>query len=70
MLKEYEEVVAAGMRRLTNIEVKILNLSYYGGYSQSEIAKILKMPLGTVKTKMRQGIMKLRQVIRKDDVKR
>jgi RNA polymerase sigma-70 factor (ECF subfamily) len=68
--KEYEEAATAGMRRLTNIEAKLLDMSYYGGYSQAEIAKMLKMPLGTVKTKMRQGIIKLRQAIRTGDEKR
>lgn len=67
VLKEYQEIVTAAKKRLSNIEVKILDLSYFGGYSQSEIARILKMPLGTVKTKMRQGIMKLRQVVRQGE---
>lgn len=64
VLKEYQEIVTAATKKLSNIEAKILELSYYGGYSQAEIAKMLKMPLGTVKTKMRQGMIKLRQAVR------
>lgn len=64
VLKEYQEIVTAAQKKLSSIEAKILELSYYGGYSQAEIAQILKMPLGTVKTKMRQGIIKLRQLVR------
>lgn len=64
VLKEYQEIVTAAQKKLSSIESKILELSYYGGYSQAEIAQILKMPLGTVKTKMRQGIIKLRQLVR------
>lgn len=64
LLKEYQEIVTAAKKKLSNIEAKILELSYYGGYSQVEIAKMLKMPLGTVKTKMRQGIIKMRQLVR------
>lgn len=62
-LKDYSEVVSRAMKSLSSLEIKILELSYYKGYSQSEIARLLKMPLGTVKTKMRKGITKLRQVI-------
>ncbi len=38
----------------------IIELSYYGGMSQSEIAEQLSLPLGTVKTRMRLGMRKLR----------
>ncbi|MGH2568592.1 MAG: sigma-70 family RNA polymerase sigma factor [Bacteroidota bacterium] len=64
VLKEYQEIVAAARKKLSAIEAKILDLSYFGGYSQTEISKMLRMPLGTVKTKMRQGMMKMRQVVR------
>ena len=64
VLKEYQEIVAAAKKKLSAIETKILELSYYGGYSQTEIAAMLNMPLGTVKTKMRQGIIKMRQLVR------
>ena len=40
---------------------QILELSYYEGLSQSEIAERLKIPLGTVKTHSRRGLLKLRK---------
>ncbi|MDG1463001.1 MAG: sigma-70 family RNA polymerase sigma factor [Gammaproteobacteria bacterium] len=40
---------------------KILSLSIYEGYSHSEIAEQLDMPLGTVKTKVRRGLIHIRE---------
>ena len=42
---------------------KALYLSYYEGYSQSEIAEMLGEPLGTIKTRMRKGMMKLANIL-------
>lgn len=40
---------------------QVLELSYFGGYSQSQIAEQLGKPLGTVKTWARKGLIQLRQ---------
>ena len=40
---------------------RALELAYFEGYTQSEIAEITASPLGTVKTRLRQGMMKLRE---------
>lgn len=42
---------------------KALYLSYYEGYSQSEIAEKLGEPLGTIKTRMRKGMVKLAMLL-------
>ncbi|KAI9130723.1 sigma-70 family RNA polymerase sigma factor [Acaryochloris sp. CCMEE 5410] len=43
---------------------QVLELSYFGGYSQSQIAEQLDKPLGTVKTWARKGLIQLRQSLR------
>jgi RNA polymerase sigma factor (sigma-70 family) len=41
----------------------IIDLAYFGGYTQDEISKEMKIPLGTVKTRMRSAIMELRKLL-------
>ena len=41
-------------------QAKVIQLAYFGGFSQSEIAQMLGVPLGTVKGRMRLGLEKIR----------
>ncbi len=56
---EGERVVAA-LGTLPEAQREPIVLSYYGGYSQSEISVLLGAPLGTIKTRMRDGLSRLR----------
>ena len=40
---------------------EVLNLAYYGGFTHNEIAQMLSLPLGTVKSRMRLGLDRLRR---------
>jgi RNA polymerase sigma-70 factor (ECF subfamily) len=54
------ERVGRAMSRLTELQRQAVSLAYYGGYSQAEVAELLKIPLGTVKTRLRDGMIRLR----------
>ena len=56
---EHERVKKA-MSRLTELQRQAVSLAYYGGYSHSEVADLLRIPLGTVKTRLRDGMIRLR----------
>ena len=55
--------VRKGMESLTAIQREALTLAYFGGYTQSQVAERLKVPLGTVKTRIRDGLISLRNVL-------
>jgi RNA polymerase sigma-70 factor, ECF subfamily len=61
-LKGITEEVRNSLKSLSKLELRLLELSYYEGQSQSDLARMLRIPLGTIKAKMRRGIQKLRQV--------
>lgn len=54
------ERVATALAALPQAQQESIVLAYYGGYSQSEIAALLGAPLGTIKTRMRDGLSRLR----------
>ncbi len=60
-IEERSTIVRNALESLSPNQRRILELSYYEGLSQSEIAKHLNMPLGTVKTHSRRGLLQLRK---------
>jgi RNA polymerase sigma-70 factor (ECF subfamily) len=52
--------VRGAISQLPSEQSKVIELAYFGGFSQSEIAGMLSVPLGTVKGRMRLGLEKIR----------
>lgn len=52
--------LATALSTLPEAQQEALTLAYYGGYSQSEISALVGAPLGTIKTRMRDGLNRLR----------
>lgn len=59
-LTQQAEAIKAAMGSLPDEQREMIELAYFGGLSQSEIAKERGIPLGTVKTRMRMAMQKLR----------
>jgi len=57
------DVVRRALERLPAEQRKSIELAYFSGYSQSEIAALMGVPLGTVKGRMRIGLQKLRSML-------
>lgn len=54
------ERVHKALATLTKPQQEAISLAYYGGYTHQEVAVLLKIPVGTVKTRIRDGMIRLR----------
>jgi RNA polymerase sigma-70 factor (ECF subfamily) len=61
---ERQKRVREALDQLSPPQRETIELAYYEGLSQSEIAERLQEPLGTIKTRMRLGMLKLRDALR------
>jgi RNA polymerase sigma-70 factor, ECF subfamily len=58
-----QEQVRRCLQDLTDIQRESVTLAYYGGHTYREVAELLDVPLGTVKTRMRDGLIRLRDCL-------
>jgi RNA polymerase sigma-70 factor, ECF subfamily len=62
-LKEEAEILRQAMLGLTEHQQQVLSMAYFEDLSHAQIAEALGLPLGTVKTHIRRGLAKLRELI-------
>lgn len=57
------ELVRNALMEIPESQCEVLKIAYYRGMTQTEISEHLDIPLGTVKTRMRQGMIKLKDIL-------
>jgi RNA polymerase sigma-70 factor, ECF subfamily len=62
-------VVHRAFAELPSSERAVLELAYWSGLSQSEISEFLNVPLGTVKTRTRNGLARLADLLETEDLR-
>ncbi len=55
--------IHAALKRLTEDQRQLIALAYFRGYTHSELANFLSIPIGTVKTHLRRAMIKLRELM-------
>jgi RNA polymerase sigma-70 factor (ECF subfamily) len=55
-----QEQVRRCLGQLTDLQRESVTLAYYNGYTYREVAEVLEVPLGTIKTRLRDGLIRLR----------
>lgn len=57
------ELVKKALQEIPETQSQVIKIAYYRGMTQAEIADHLDLPLGTVKTRTRQGMIKLKRIL-------
>jgi RNA polymerase sigma-70 factor, ECF subfamily len=60
---EKQQIVRGAVMKLNREQREVIEMAYFGGLTQLEISERLKTPLGTVKARIRRGMLRLRKIV-------
>jgi len=64
VIKDEEHTAVRGcLDALTELQLECVRLAYFNGYTYSEVATLLDKPLATIKTRIRDGLIRLRECL-------
>ena len=66
---ERGRLINTALQHISADQREAIELAYFGGLSQSEIAERLQSPIGTIKTRIRLGLRKLRDLLLAQDLR-
>ena len=62
--KETATLVRTALEKLAPAQRQPLEMAFFGGLTQTEIARLLEQPLGTIKARIRRGMLQLRDSLK------
>ena len=60
---EKQQIVRSAVMKLNREQRQVIEMSYFGGLTQLEISTRLKTPLGTIKARIRRGMLRLKKIV-------
>ena len=60
---EKQQIVRSAVMKLNQVQRQVIEMAYFGGLTQLEISSRLNTPLGTIKARIRRGMLRLKKIV-------